>query len=302
MQVGSLLFSERPDLFSNAMEQLSNQLSLALVKNPGMLRSTSKNSSDQKQVSCDCHSASSAAVSNSDEIESPKSCERMKRVAFRKYVLPKNSPPEYYQCMDCGERRTENSFQNDHLHFGKKPKVRWYCPLCMSFFAVTHRSGHIKCKHSETSEENSSPRVEVSKRFERSDNEVVMTNSSTSRTSTMTTLTSTCQEEEERCEVPTKKRICSNEQETNYYHQSSSPVFSSPSVVSKSLATAGIAFTYAVPPPGRITSSTAALVADKASSILNFFSFISTSVAAPTSITPTPPDNFASLSCNFSLS
>ena len=57
-----------------------------------------------------------------------------------------------------------------------------------------------------------------------------------------------------------------------------------------------------VPPPATIPSSTAALVAFKASSILNFLSFISTSVAAPTFITATPPDNFASLSCNFSLS
>ena len=39
-----------------------------------------------------------------------------------------------------------------------------------------------------------------------------------------------------------------------------------------------------------------AFVAARASSIRNFFSFISVSVAAPTRITATPPDNFASLS------
>ena len=49
-------------------------------------------------------------------------------------------------------------------------------------------------------------------------------------------------------------------------------------------------------------SSTAALVAFKASSIRSFASFISVSVAAPTRITATPPASFASLSCNFSLS
>ena len=49
-------------------------------------------------------------------------------------------------------------------------------------------------------------------------------------------------------------------------------------------------------------SSIAALVALRASSILSFLSLSSVSVAAPTSITATPPANLASLSCNFSLS
>ena len=56
------------------------------------------------------------------------------------------------------------------------------------------------------------------------------------------------------------------------------------------------------PPPGTIPSSTAALVALIASSKRSFLSFISVSVAAPTLIIATPPANFASLSCNFSLS
>ena len=51
-----------------------------------------------------------------------------------------------------------------------------------------------------------------------------------------------------------------------------------------------------------IPSSTAALVAARASSIRSFFSFNSISDAAPTLITATPPASFASLSCNFSLS
>ena len=51
-----------------------------------------------------------------------------------------------------------------------------------------------------------------------------------------------------------------------------------------------------------IPSSTAALVAANASSIRNLASCISVSVAAPTRTTATPPDNLASLSCNFSLS
>ena len=62
------------------------------------------------------------------------------------------------------------------------------------------------------------------------------------------------------------------------------------------------ALTIATPPPGTIPSSIAALVADNASSTLSFFSFISTSVGAPTYNTATPPASFANLSCSFSLS
>jgi len=51
-----------------------------------------------------------------------------------------------------------------------------------------------------------------------------------------------------------------------------------------------------------IPSSTAALVALRASSILYFLFFISISVAAPTWITATHQTNLASLSANFSLS
>ncbi len=72
------------------------------------------------------------------------------------------------------------------------------------------------------------------------------------------------------------------------------PVFSSPSASRAS--TAGIALINAVPPPGIIPSSIPALVAFRASSILSFFSFSSVSVAAPTLITATPPESFASLS------
>nr|WAJ48225.1 hypothetical protein DMDDKFKA_00001 [Haslea ostrearia] len=54
--------------------------------------------------------------------------------------------------------------------------------------------------------------------------------------------------------------------------------------------------------PATIPSSTAARVALIASSNLNFLSFISVSVTAPTRITAIPPDNFAIRSCNFSFS
>eukprot|EP00835_Amoeboradix_gromovi_P006125 NODE_666_length_5382_cov_0.356048.p5 type:complete len:117 gc:universal NODE_666_length_5382_cov_0.356048:4016-3666(-) len=62
------------------------------------------------------------------------------------------------------------------------------------------------------------------------------------------------------------------------------------------------ALSKAVPPPGRIPSSTAAFVAFKASTYLSFFSLTSTSLDPPTLITATPPLSLANLSCNFSFS
>ena len=76
----------------------------------------------------------------------------------------------------------------------------------------------------------------------------------------------------------------------------SAPVFSSPESVLVSFSTSLDAWIYAEPPPEITPSSTAAFVAARASSSLNLFSFISVSVAAPTRITATPPESFASLS------
>ena len=60
--------------------------------------------------------------------------------------------------------------------------------------------------------------------------------------------------------------------------------------------------TSAVPPPATMPSSTAARVADSASSMRCFFSLSSTSVAAPTLTTATPPASLARRSCSFSRS
>ena len=57
-----------------------------------------------------------------------------------------------------------------------------------------------------------------------------------------------------------------------------------------------------VPPPATMPSSTAARVADRASSTRAFFSLSSTSVAAPTLITATPPASLARRSWSFSRS
>ncbi len=58
----------------------------------------------------------------------------------------------------------------------------------------------------------------------------------------------------------------------------------------------------ATPPPATTPSSTAARVACSASSTRAFFSFISTSVAAPTLMIDTPPASLATRSCCFSRS
>ncbi len=77
------------------------------------------------------------------------------------------------------------------------------------------------------------------------------------------------------------------------------PTASSPSSLR---STALPALTSAAPPPMIMPSSTAALVAESASSTLSFFSFISVSVAAPTLMTATPPLSLARRSWSFSLS
>ena len=80
------------------------------------------------------------------------------------------------------------------------------------------------------------------------------------------------------------------------------PVFSSPSRESAYFSTAPRVLIRETPPPDTIPSSTAALVALRASSSLSFFSLSSVSVAAPALMTATPPWSLASLSWSFSLS
>ena len=68
------------------------------------------------------------------------------------------------------------------------------------------------------------------------------------------------------------------------------------------LATAARARSRAVPPPATTPSSMAARVAERASSMRCFFSLSSTSVAAPTLTTATPPASLARRSWSFSRS
>ena len=79
------------------------------------------------------------------------------------------------------------------------------------------------------------------------------------------------------------------------------PTSSSLSVVSMA-SSADCTSSSATPPPATMPSSTAARVACSASSMRDFFSLSSDSVAAPTLSTATPPDSFAKRSCSFSRS
>ena len=74
------------------------------------------------------------------------------------------------------------------------------------------------------------------------------------------------------------------------------PVASSPSRFLAASSTVPLARSRAVPPPATTPSSIAARVAERASSIRCFFSLSSTSVAAPTCTTATPPLSFANRS------
>ena len=89
---------------------------------------------------------------------------------------------------------------------------------------------------------------------------------------------------------------------TNASYTVRAPVASSPVRLSTTLSTAGRLRRSAVPPPATTPSSIAARVADTASSIRCFFSFSSTSVAAPTLMTATPPASLARRSWSFSRS
>ncbi len=79
------------------------------------------------------------------------------------------------------------------------------------------------------------------------------------------------------------------------------PTASSP-LSPRSPSSAVAAWTRAEPPPATMPSSIAARVAETASSMRCFFSFSSTSVAAPTLTTHTPPASFARRSWSFSRS
>jgi len=131
LRLGSLLLADNVNLFHNALTVLSAQHDLKVA---------------------------TPATCVSDILPAPQRRSRPvdqsaggKRTSC-KYALPKEvAEKEFYQCMVCKERRTINSFATTHhTHEGNERScVRWYCPLCDSFFAVTHRVYHVKCRHSD---------------------------------------------------------------------------------------------------------------------------------------------------------
>jgi len=132
LRLGSLLMTENVDLFHHALTLLSAKHDLK-VKTPATSVS-------------DVIPPSQIArhYNKSGDFATP-------RASNRKYVLPKDvAEKEFYQCMVCKERRTANSFGATHTHDGSaKMSIRWYCPICDAFFAVTHRGYHVKSRHSD---------------------------------------------------------------------------------------------------------------------------------------------------------
>ena len=133
LRLGTVLMSQNADLFHQALCLLSAQHNLKVA-------TPATSISDILPPSCTARSSRAYDISN--PIPS--------RPTFRKYTLPPEyADKEFYQCMVCKERRPTNSFSANHTHNGApKSSVRWYCPVCNSFFAVTHRGYHIKSRHS----------------------------------------------------------------------------------------------------------------------------------------------------------
>jgi len=132
LRLGSLLMASNIDLFHNALTELSAKHGLQM--------------SSQATSVCDAIPASQITR------RYDKSSGLVASRAFNhKYILPKDkAEKEFYQCMVCKERRTRNSFGLAHTHEQSvRPTIRWYCPICDSFFAVTHRGYHIKNRHSD---------------------------------------------------------------------------------------------------------------------------------------------------------
>lgn len=135
LRLGTVLMSQNADLFHQALCLLSAQHNLKVA-------TPATSISDILPPSCTARSGRAYDLNN--PVPS--------RPTFRKYTLPPEyADKEFYQCMVCKERRPTNSFSANHTHDGApKSSVRWYCPVCDSFFAVTHRGYHIKSRHSDT--------------------------------------------------------------------------------------------------------------------------------------------------------
>jgi len=140
IRLGSLLMAENADLFHQALTLLSSKHNLQ----------TTTPAISISDIIPSTHTSRRTQVGDSG-VTAPKDGSFVApRASFRKYVLPKDvAAKEFYQCMSCKERHSTNSFGTTHAQTCDKPSVRWYCPLCDSFFAVTHRGYHVKSRHSD---------------------------------------------------------------------------------------------------------------------------------------------------------
>jgi len=141
LRLGNLLLSENADLFHQALKLLSVQHDLKVsTPNTSICDIIPQTRYTRRSKSGDA--AASSTASDSNGFVAP-------RASFRKYVLPEETAAkEFYQCRVCKERRPINSFGVDHVHPDcSKSDIRWYCPLCDTLYAVTHRGYHLKSHH-----------------------------------------------------------------------------------------------------------------------------------------------------------
>jgi len=147
LRLGAALMAENADLFHQALTLLSAKRDLKvatpascisdIIPHPRSHQKRGQGSDDSASV------ATSGNVAECTGFVAP-------RASFRKYVFPQEfTEKEFYQCMECKERRAANSFGVAHTHGAARPNIRWHCPICDQFLAVTHRGYHIKCRHSD---------------------------------------------------------------------------------------------------------------------------------------------------------
>jgi len=86
------------------------------------------------------------------QLDSPCKQSECKPPALKYLLRPEIAGEEFYECTECGERRIQNSFFCDHSHHphkGKKPYIKWFCPLCKKRFSTSYRSGHLMKAHAD---------------------------------------------------------------------------------------------------------------------------------------------------------
>jgi len=138
LRLGSLLMTENADLFHQAIAFLSAKHNLKVATPATSISDVIPSSRYNKT-----ESSSISTVGSVDSVA--------QRGSFRRYVLCLKHPEkEFYQCTICKQRCSTNSFGAAHMHGGSKLQIRWHCPICDSFFAVTHRGYHVRRRHSDS--------------------------------------------------------------------------------------------------------------------------------------------------------